>query len=510
MPQCAQCGREVQSQAPDAGELICEECRQKQFATRAESEALHGKQEDFIVTNLLLAINIGVWVWMVFFRHIPVASPSSDQIIYWGGNYGPLTLGTEPWRLVTNLFLHIGFVHLLANMWALFVLGRLAESLYGRWTYLSTYLLAGIGGSIASLLWRPMNVSAGASGAIFGIAGALIATFFVGKLPLPKENRRYILATLVAFAGFDLLYGIWKQGVDNAAHIGGLTVGILLGMVLGHHLGPARKATMFRERVLLGGVMFVFLFTVVVWGRNGYVADVERARVLIANGVVDEGLRDLQIANKRWPKEPYIVLLMGDAYVKKGDFSKAEAAYKRITELKPTDPIGWNDLAMAYAAEKKFADSAATWMKLAEISKPNAVSAWFNAGQVYMQMDKDADAVNAYQKAVALAPNSPELLGALGFAQLKAGQNQQAIASLEKAVKLQPANPDLRLILGNAYLAVGDQNRAQEQFFQASKLRQAVEQRVRQMMQQSQGQQGAPSQNQNANAPTENKPAEKK
>src|SRR5581483_1264722 len=270
---------------------------------------------------------------------------------------------------------------------------------------------------------NPMVPSAGASGAIFGIAGALIATFWVGKLPLPKENRRYILVTLVAFAGFDLLYGVWKQGVDNAAHIGGFVIGLLLGMVLGHHLGPARSARVFRERVLLGAVMFVFLFAVVVWSRNGYITDVERARMLIGKGVVDEGLRELQVAAKRRPNEPPILLLTGDAYLRKGDFAKAEAAYKRLTELKPNEPMGWNDLAETYAAEKKFTESAAAWIKLAEVSKANAPLAWFNAGQIYMQMDKDTDAVNAYQKAATMVPSSPEFLAALGFAQLKTGQN---------------------------------------------------------------------------------------
>lgn len=499
MPQCAQCGHEIEAAPEGAANPVCSECRRKPVERGTELPhpppkggewPTRGQQEDFIVTNLLLAINIGIWVWMVLHR-VSLTSASSDQIIHWGGNYGPLTLGTEPWRLVTALFLHIGIFHLAANMWALFVLGRLAESLYGRWTYLSTYLLAGIGGSIASMLWNPMGVSAGASGAIFGVVGALIATFFVGKLPLPKENRRYILVTLVVFAGFDLIYGLWKAGVDNAAHIGGLTIGLMLGAALGHHLGSARPARVLRERVLLGAVMFVFLFAVVVWGRNGYVTDVERARMLIGEGAVAEGLRELQVAANRRPNEPYILLLMGDAYVKKGDFPKAEAAYKRITELRPQDPIGWSDLAGTYAAEKKFAESAATWVKLAGVSKASAPAAWFNAGQIYMQMDKDEEAVNAYQKAAELAPGAVEFWAALGFAQLKAGQNQQAATTLEKAVKMQPANPDLRLILGNAYLAAGDQNRAQEQFFQASKLRQMIEQRMRQM-QEKRGQATAP------------------
>ena len=485
--QCDRCGRELSPAAVQTGHSTCEECRQREFATRAEQTALRGPLHEFIITNLLLAINIGLYFWMVLFRHVSATSPTTDQIIKWGGNYGPLTFSTEPWRLVTALFLHIGFAHLLANMWALYVLGRLAESLFGRWSFLCTYLIGGVCGSLASLLWNPLGVSAGASGAIFAIAGALITTFYVGKLPLPKQNIRYILITLIFFAGFDLLYGIWKTGVDNAAHIGGFAIGLILGLLLGHHLGPNPRATQLRERVFIGGLAFLVVFAVFVWSRNGYISDLERARTLINNGAVDEGIRQLQATDARRPNEPYILLLMGDAYAKKGDFPKAEPLYKRVTELKPKDPLGWNDLAQIYMAEEKLPESVAAWVQTAELSKTNGAFAWFHAGQVYFRMEKPDEAIKMYEKGLALAPNSPDIWANLGLAQLRAGRNDQAIVSFGRAVKLQPANPDLHLLLGNAYMATGKDQEAQEQFFQASKLRLAIQQRVRQMMQQRQG-----------------------
>ncbi|MGZ4789861.1 MAG: rhomboid family intramembrane serine protease, partial [Terriglobales bacterium] len=274
--QCDRCGRELEPAAVQTGQSTCDDCRQREFAARAEQTALRGRQYQFVITNLLLAINIGLYFWMVLFRHVSATSPTTDQIIKWGGNYGPLTFSTEPWRLVTALFVHIGFAHLLANMWALYVLGRLAESLYGRWSFLATYLIGGVCGSLASLLWNPLGVSAGASGAIFAVAGALITTFYVGKLPLPKQNIRYILVTLIFFAGFDLIYGIWKTGVDNAAHIGGFVSGLVLGLLLGHHLGPNPRATQLRERVFIGGLAFLVVFAVFVWNKNGYISDLER------------------------------------------------------------------------------------------------------------------------------------------------------------------------------------------------------------------------------------------
>jgi membrane associated rhomboid family serine protease/Tfp pilus assembly protein PilF len=440
---------------------------------------------EFAVTNALLAVNIAVYVWMVL-HHASPTSPGTDQIIRWGGNFGPLTLGTEPWRLLTALFVHIGIVHLLANMWALYVLGRLAETVYGHWTYLCVYLIAGLSGSVASLLWNPLGVSAGASGAIFGIAGALIATFIVGKLPLPKRNVRYLLFTLIVFSAFDLLYNIWRTGVDNAAHFGGFFTGILLGLLLGRYLGTERSARVIRERVLLAAMGAVLLFAVVIWKRDGYVADVERARQMLNQGKVNEAVALLQIAADKRPNETYILLLLADASVRKGDFSKAEALYRHVTQLKSNDALGWIGLAQSCAAEGKNAESAAAWVQAAGLAKTNSGAYWYNAGQAYSRTDKQTEAMQAFQKAIALEPYSPAAWGALGFAQLKAGQNQPAVTSLERAVKLQPGNADLRLILGNAYLAVGKQTEAQEQFFQASKIRAAILERMKKMKQQQQ------------------------
>ncbi|HUN87991.1 MAG TPA: rhomboid family intramembrane serine protease [Terriglobales bacterium] len=488
MSQCAQCGRELDENSVAAAQSSCEFCRNREAAEQNAPQAPveRASTSDFVITNLLLGINVGVYMLMVL-KHVSPTSPSTDQIIAWGGNYGPLSLGAQPWRVVTCLFLHIGFLHLLANMWALFVLGRLAEGLFGRWTYLASYMIAGVAGSFASLLWNPTGVSAGASGAIFGIAGVLIAALYVGKVPIPKHQIRPVLATLVFWAAFDLLYGIWKTGVDNAAHIGGVVTGLVLGLILGHHLGPDRRRALFRERALLIATLCVVAFGAVVFARERYIPDIERARISLSHGLTDEALRELQVANQRRPNEAYVLLLMGDAYARKGDIPHAQEAYRRVTQLKPNDAIGWTNLATAYAADQKFPESAAAWVQAAQVAKGiNAAVPWFQAGKVYTVMDQQQDAINAYQKALALAPNQPEILGALGFAQLKAGQNPQAVSTLEKAVKLQPGNPELHLILGNAYAAVGRDNEAQEQFYQSSKLREQLQQRLRQRLQQPQ------------------------
>src|SRR5262249_58687152 len=138
----------------------------------------------------------------------------------------------EWWRLLSSNFAHIGVVHLLLNMWCLWSLGRLAERMFGNWTFLAIYLLSGLGGSLASICWNPSIVSAGASGAVFGVAGGLAAFWYFGKVALPRSIIKRDFASILTFVGYNLSYGFARGGVDNAGHIGGLFVRFSLGALL--------------------------------------------------------------------------------------------------------------------------------------------------------------------------------------------------------------------------------------------------------------------------------------
>lgn len=175
----------------------------------------------------LIAINVAVLALMVA-RNVSPSDPTPLQMVQWGANFGPLTLGAQPWRILTSAFVHIGIVHLLVNMWSLWVLGLPTERLLGRWTFVVVYLISALSGSIASLWRDPLRVSAGASGAIFGLLGALIAVMYLGKLPLPKELISRNLRNLLFVAGLNLLYGM-SSHIDNSAHIGGLVAGLAFG-----------------------------------------------------------------------------------------------------------------------------------------------------------------------------------------------------------------------------------------------------------------------------------------
>src|SRR5215813_2607349 len=114
-------------------------------------------------TWAIIAINILIFAFMVI-RGVSLFSPTAESVLSWGADYGPYTLGGQWWRMFASMFLHLGIIHLAFNMLVLANIGMFMESLCGRVSYLILYVVAGLGGDAASLVWHPTTVSAGASG----------------------------------------------------------------------------------------------------------------------------------------------------------------------------------------------------------------------------------------------------------------------------------------------------------------------------------------------------------
>ena len=146
------------------------------------------------------------------------------------GANGPEVVQGEWWRLVTSMFLHGGVVHLLLNGWALYQLGSLFELLMGSVRLLLVYFITGIAGSLASA-FITQNHSVGASGAIFGLMGALIAFLLKHRDNLTPQAKS-LLMQLLLWAGINVFLGFSTPGIDNAAHLGGAAAGLLLGFTL--------------------------------------------------------------------------------------------------------------------------------------------------------------------------------------------------------------------------------------------------------------------------------------
>lgn len=167
-------------------------------------------------------------------------SGDSRVLLALGANETAHVLAGQWWRLLASLFLHSGVLHLLMNGWALYQLGSLFERWVGAGRMLTVYFASGIAGSVASLFWT-RGLSVGASGAIFGVLGALI-TFLLRRRSLLLPYARSLLGQLVMWAVINIALGFSIAFIDNAAHLGGLAAGLLLGLVLNDRRPAPRPA----------------------------------------------------------------------------------------------------------------------------------------------------------------------------------------------------------------------------------------------------------------------------
>lgn len=179
-----------------------------------------------IITYSIIFICVLVFILMYVLGN---GSTDNYTLLLFGANLDALTKNGDYYRLFTSMFLHIGIMHLLCNMYSLYIIGKEVENVFGKWKYLVIYILSGIAGSILSLAFNHNTICAGASGAIFGLLGALL---YFGYY-----YRPYLGATLtksiIPVIAINLIIGFLDSGIDNSAHIGGLVGGLLVAMAVG-------------------------------------------------------------------------------------------------------------------------------------------------------------------------------------------------------------------------------------------------------------------------------------
>jgi len=178
-----------------------------------------------IVTYIIMAICIILFILM----ELSGGSTNSQTLLKYGANLDVLVKNGEYYRLFTCIFLHIGIMHLLCNMYSLYIIGREVENLFGKIKYIIIFILSGIFGSIMSLAFTHNTISAEASGAIFGLLGALLYFGMHYRTYLGEAIKRSIIPIIVV----NLIIGFFAEGIDLAAHIGGLVGGVLVAMMVG-------------------------------------------------------------------------------------------------------------------------------------------------------------------------------------------------------------------------------------------------------------------------------------
>lgn len=203
------------------------------------------------VTYALVAANVAVWALMLA-KGVDGFGPSAELLFRWGGNAASEVQKGQWWRMVTSTFLHGGLVHLLMNMVGLWSIGQLVERIYGHRPYLLIYMGSAIAGSALSMHFAAQrSVSVGASGAVFGIAGALLVAVYQHRSTLPKVFGRQNLSGMGFFVLYSLVQGFTHSGIDNGAHVGGLLAGCMMAFILPERFDLAHHALLIRQRSVL-------------------------------------------------------------------------------------------------------------------------------------------------------------------------------------------------------------------------------------------------------------------
>jgi len=221
-------------------------------------------------------------------RGVSLMNPTSDQLMRFGAdNASNVLMHGEWWRIVSAMFVHVGIIHLATNMWCLWNLGLLAEPLMGSAGVLAVYILTGAAGNLLSTLYNwlyPLRdavggvgfpVGAGASGAVFGIAGALIILLKSHRLPVPPVELHKLRQSVIYFAAINLLIGFTISlgvvsrhtgvSIDNSAHLGGVLCGLLFAVPMVPRIGAPRDLFHFRLRtaiLMVVGILVLFGFYV--------------------------------------------------------------------------------------------------------------------------------------------------------------------------------------------------------------------------------------------------------
>lgn len=331
MPNCLKCGSELAVNEEGIAPVLCDNCAGR-ATTRARRGLSTGTMRDFPATTTLIAINLAVFLAMPLFGVNPI-TPSPLGLIKLGANYGPFTLGGEYWRLVTAGFLHGGAFHIAMNMWCLWSLGRLAEQLFGKWQTFCIYLITGVGGALLSIAHNPTHSEVGASGAIFGIAGALVAGLKFGNFPISWRQQRATLSSVLFFSVFSFVWGMSSPNTDNMCHLGGFLSGLLLGLPLAAF---ARNHRLYQLATVLVTSGIIFAAGRELVQSHGAEGQIYRAISAARQGDYPRATEIMERYIKGNPGDDRALVMLGDLYATTHRPDRAIAAYQQALKINPS------------------------------------------------------------------------------------------------------------------------------------------------------------------------------
>jgi len=438
-----------------------------------------------VATLAILAMNVLLYAMMEWAG----GSKDVNVILDFGASYGPFIRRGEYWRLVMPMFLHIGFLHLVLNTTALFILGRILESVYGYGRFALLYVACGVGSSALSMTLSS-SVSAGASGAIFGIAGAMLTTGYLHRAAVPRRWRRSFGGGILPLIVVNLILGYSVPGIDNWGHLGGLLTGMLLSAVIpppGLDWVPAGPPDEPSQATVIIPVLVVALAMAAavdhyrtsravmrLLGESARLRAagqgdraLERIReasrlaprderpheelgsLYLQQGQVPEAIREFEEARRWSPDSTRARLGLALAYRRKGDLANAQKMFEDVFGKNPRSADGHRALADLCAEQKLYREAIGHYQAALRLQPDDAVVhnnlAWLLATSEDQQLRNPRGALEHAQRAVTLTEwKEATFIDTLAEALYANGKFDEAVKVQTEALKLEPDNREFQ------------------------------------------------------------------
>jgi predicted Zn-dependent protease len=332
-------------------------------------------------------------------------------------------------------------------MWCLYNLGWLAELLFGRSRFTVLYLLCGIGGSLASICWRGNGLSVGASGAIFGIAGALIPAMLLSSNQKLRAALKGQLLSIALFVFYNLAYGAASQGTDNGAHVGGLLTGLVLGTA--YPSGISLRERMGRTRVWAGTLFVLLAFAaaaVFAVRHNQPYIEIQQAADAHERGDLAAAVLHAQRAVQQKPDNAQWQFMLGTLLLDQKQYADAIAPFTVATKLRPTWGPSYVNLCLAQRELKMLNEALANCEQGVRFS-PTDTESWFNLGRIRYELNDFPGARDALAKAVSLNPKGFDENLQYALMLITTGESAKALLYLQTAHNLRPSDEDVEKLL---------------------------------------------------------------
>ncbi len=395
-----------------------------------------------IATLVILGLNVGIFLLMEFAG----GSTKPDVLLNFGASYGPYIRHGEYWRLVMPMFLHIGVPHLILNTLGLFVLGRILETVYGYGRFTLIYVASGMGSSFLSMTVS-RSVSAGASGAIFGIAGAMLTVGYFHRTAVPRRWRRAFGGGILPLILLNLFLGFTIPGIDNWGHIGGLFVGMVAsGLVAppGLDWNPALlQPEPSQAMVIIPLAVVILAMGAAVEHHRASQAVarlIEDNRKLRVAGHIEQAIQQAQEIARLAPRDNRPHEQLGSLYLHQGRTEEAIREFDEARRLNPLSASAQRGLAVAY---RRKGNSERAKRVVEEFLGENA-NTWEGKrvlADLYLEGKFFPEAIETYQEALELNPDDAVTHNNLGWLLATADDRQfrdpkGALEHAQRAVSL--------------------------------------------------------------------------